>query len=100
MECTSCKKENRAIARFCKHCGKDLPVQQVSPLSTETIDPDFDSLCGLDDIKARVRRELTVSRNMQRAGKKYDLRQLHAIIIGETGSGKSKLVNELAKIYC
>ncbi|MCR6722073.1 MAG: AAA family ATPase [Chitinophagaceae bacterium] len=62
-------------------------------------DPDFDQLCGLDDVKARIRRELTVFRNMRSAGKKYSLQQLHTVIIGETGTGKSKLVEQLAKIY-
>ena len=87
MTCDNCHKENRSIAKFCKWCGQ--------PIASHSLD----KLVGLDEVKAqlktivdtytflRLRRDIAAVRL-----------SVNAIIIGETGTGKTALA-EIIRDY-
>lgn len=88
--CASCTTENRIQARFCKRCGERLG----SP-----IDDPFSALVGFDEVKAvaaRLGRAMANSRS--ETGLIFSDR-LHTIIIGNSGTGKTTLVQALAAMY-
>ena len=81
MICEHCHKENRALAKFCKWCGKPLQVQNV-----------LDKLVGLDDLKQQLK---TIVDTYTYVRSRKDIASVrlsvNAIIIGETGTGKTAL---------
>lgn len=88
--CTFCATENRIQARYCRRCGDRLTVPNDDP---------FSALVGLEDIKAvatRLSRAMANSRN--ETGLIFSDR-LHAIIIGNSGTGKTTLLQSLATMY-
>lgn len=88
-KCTSCSAINRSAARHCKKCGTRLTFGKPEAL---------DDLIGMDDIK-KVMKELTaVMAAIKRDGLSFSDR-LHTIFMGNTGTGKTKLVNILASMY-
>jgi len=97
MECSNCHKPNRSAAKFCKHCGKELTVAGGG--NGQAMDPHFDLLIGLDDLKATIQREIIAFKNMRTAGFRYDTRNLQTILMGNSGTGKNKVVEALAKVY-
>lgn len=87
--CTDCSTANRDIARYCKQCGQTLETSTAPALG--------DFICS-----AQVHTELSeifqVMAAMQRSGASYRQR-LHTVLLGNTGTGKTMLVNILAKAY-
>lgn len=57
----------------------------------------WDELVGLDDLKRRFQDKLTVARNMRAANREFGSQRFHTVLLGNTGSGKSKVVEVLAK---
>lgn len=87
--CKCCNSINRLSARYCKKCGTLLSMVQA------------DNLCdfiGIDDIKKVIEGITTSMSAIQKDGFTYSER-LHTVIMGNTGTGKTKLVNSLAAIY-
>src|SRR6218665_28248 len=99
MKCNNCQQINRTIARYCKQCGQEIDRSVPLPQDSLLPDPDFGQLAGLIDLKTTIRRELTAFRNMRSAGFVYDNRNLYTIIMGDTGTGKSRVVDVLASVY-
>ena len=98
MECSSCHKPNRPAAKFCKWCGTAMTSSSAN-VGERQEDQLLDQITGLDDLKSVVQREVTAFKNMRTAGFKYDARNLHAIIMGNSGTGKNKVVEALSKAY-
>ena len=92
MECISCKRENRAVARFCKECGQELVAVAAG-------EPEFGVLIGIPEVKRAYQRAVTAFRHMRQAGLDYDKRGLYTLLMGNTGTGKSKIVEVLAKVF-
>ncbi len=88
MVCEYCHKENRSIAKFCKWCGKPLISQNV-----------LEQLIGLDDVKKQLK---TVVDTYTYLHSRKDIMKVrlsvNAIIIGETGTGKTALA-EIIRDY-
>ena len=88
MLCEHCHKENRSVAKFCKWCGKPLASQNV-----------LDQLVGLEDVKKQLK---TVVDTYTYLHSRKDIVKVHlnvnAIIIGETGTGKTALA-EIIRDY-
>ena len=88
MVCEHCHKENRSIAKFCKWCGKPLISQNV-----------LDKLVGLEDVKKQLK---TVVDTYTYLHSRKDIMKVrlsvNAIIIGETGTGKTAL-SEVIRDY-
>jgi len=87
MICESCHKENRSIAKFCKWCGQPISSQHV-----------LDKLVGLEDIKRQLK-TIVDTYAFLRTRKDINVRiSANAIIIGETGTGKTALA-EIIRDY-
>ncbi len=87
--CVPCSTVNRPVARFCKRCGTTLPADKPERL---------DDLLGIDVIKKTLKDLVSVMVAVKYDGLTYCDR-LHTILIGGTGTGKSKLVNILAALF-
>ena len=81
MICEHCHKENRSKAKYCKWCGKLLISQNV-----------LDKLVGLGDLKAQLKTIVDTYTYLRSRKDIANVRlSLNAIIIGETGTGKTTL---------
>ena len=89
MICEHCHKENRSIAKFCKWCGKPLVSQNV-----------LDKLVGLTEVKTQLK---TIVDTYAYLRSRKDIAQVrlsvNAIIIGETGTGKTALAEILRDYF-
>ena len=89
MVCEHCHKENRSIAKFCKWCGKPLISQNV-----------LDKLVGLEDVKKQLK---TVVDTYTYLHSRKDIMKVrlsvNAIIIGETGTGKTALAEVIRDYF-
>ena len=89
MICEHCHKENRSIAKFCKWCGQPLVSQNL-----------LDRLIGLDDVKKQLK---TIVDTYAFLRSRKDIAQVrvsvNAIIIGETGTGKTALAEILRDYF-
>lgn len=93
--CTQCQSTNRDIAKYCKFCGFEI----VSTNGTIKKELDFDELIGLTELKKEITEKITFAKGMRQSGRQFDKKQLHTILIGNTGTAKSKIADLLAKIY-
>ncbi len=89
MICEYCNHENRSIAKFCKWCGK--------PVSKKNL---LDNLVGLTDLKAQLK---TIVDTYAYLRSRRDIAKVrlsvNAIIIGETGTGKTALAEILRDYF-
>ena len=89
MICEHCHKENRSIAIFCKWCGQPLVSQNL-----------LDRLIGLDEVKQQLK---TIVDTYTFLRSRKDIAQarvsVNAIIIGETGTGKTALAEILRDYF-
>ena len=99
MECTHCHITNRSSARYCKKCGAVLPVNVSLSNGKLSFEPDFDKIVGLNELKTMIQREIIAARNMKKVGFPYNKKNLNMILLGNTGTGKNKLVDVLSRIY-
>ena len=87
--CTSCSSTNRSVARCCKKCGTRLSAGKSEGL---------DDLIGMDDVKKVMKELASAMAAIKTDGLSYSNR-LHTVLMGNTGTGKTKLVNILASLY-
>ena len=81
MICEHCHKENRDNAKFCKWCGQPIVSQHV-----------LDKLVGLDDVKSQLKTIVDTYTYLRSRKDIATVRlSVNAIIIGETGTGKTTL---------
>ena len=81
MICEHCHKENRPVAKFCKWCGKPLVSQNV-----------LDRLVGLTEVKQQLKTVVDTYTYLHSRKDIMNVRlSVNAIIIGETGTGKTAL---------
>ena len=89
MVCEHCHKENRSKAKFCKWCGQPLVSQNV-----------FDRMIGLDEVKQQLK---TVVDTYTYLHSRKDIMKVrlsvNAIIIGETGTGKTALAEVIRDYF-
>ncbi len=87
--CAPCSAKNRPDARYCKRCGLRFPAENTG---------DLDELIGMDDVKKFVKNLEKEMASIKNNGLSYSDR-LHTILLGNTGTGKTKLVDILASLY-
>src|SRR5574337_1661555 len=88
--CLSCSTTNRHQARYCKQCGKQFASVALDPMS---------GLVGMKDIRQTITRlRLAMEASRRDNGLTYSDR-LHSILIGNAGTGKTRLVHALAALY-
>ena len=89
MLCEHCHKENRSKAKFCKWCGQPLVSQNV-----------LDRMIGLDEVKQQLK---TVVDTYTYLYSRKDIMKVrlsvNAIIIGETGTGKTALAEVIRDYF-
>ncbi len=89
MICEHCHKENRSIAKFCKWCGKPLVSQNV-----------LDRLIGLKDVKKQLKTVVDTYTYLHSRKDIMNVRlSVNAIIIGETGTGKTALAEVIRDYF-
>ena len=94
VKCKQCDRTNRDIAKYCKFCGAE-----IISLSGKVQNTDLDELVGLSELKKEINTKMTVAKRMLQSGRPFDKKTLHTILIGNTGTAKSKLAEILARIY-
>ena len=88
MICEICHKENRNNAKFCKWCGQPLVSQHV-----------LDKLVGLKDVKSQLKTIVDTYAYLRTRKDISTIRlSVNAIIVGETGTGKTALA-EIIRDY-
>ena len=88
MKCEHCHRENRSIAKFCKWCGQPIASANV-----------LDKLVGLDDVKEQLKTIVDTYTYLHSRKDIVSVRlSVNAIIIGETGTGKTALA-EIIRDY-
>ena len=88
MKCEKCNRENRNNAKFCKWCGQPLVSQHV-----------LDKLVGLKDVKAQLKTIVDTYAYLRSRKDISTIRlAVNAIIMGETGTGKTALA-EIIRDY-
>ena len=89
MICEHCHKENRSIAKFCKWCGQPMISQNL-----------LDKLVGLDNVKQQLKMIVDTYAFLR---SRKDIAQVrisvNAIVIGETGTGKTALAEILRDYF-
>ena len=89
MNCEYCHKENRSVAKFCRWCGKPLLTRNV-----------LDKLVGLDEVKAQLKTIVDTYTFLHNRKDIANVRlSVNAIIIGETGTGKTALAEILRDYF-
>lgn len=94
VPCKQCNQLNRDIAKYCKFCGVE-----VINLNGKVQDMDLNELVGLSELKYKINTKVTYAKRMQQSGRQFDKKILHTILIGNTGTAKSRIAEILAKIY-
>lgn len=89
MVCEKCHKENRSIAKFCKWCGQPLVSQDL-----------LDKLVGLDEVKQQLKTIVDTYTYLRSRKDIANVRiSVNAIVIGETGTGKTALAEILRDYF-
>ena len=89
MNCEHCHKANRSIAKYCKWCGEPLVVSNV-----------LDKLVGLEDVKTQLKTIVDTYTFLHSRKDISTVRlSVNAIIIGETGTGKTSLAEILRDYF-
>ena len=89
MVCQNCHKENRSIAKFCKWCGQPLVSQDL-----------LDKLVGLDEVKRQLKTIVDTYAYLRSRKDIANVRiSVNAIVIGETGTGKTALAEILRDYF-
>ena len=89
MVCQNCHKENRSIAKFCKWCGQPLVSQDL-----------LDKLVGLDEVKRQLKTIVDTYTYLRSRKDIANVRiSVNAIVIGETGTGKTALAEILRDYF-
>ena len=94
VQCKQCDRTNRDIAKYCKFCGAEI-ISLIGKVQST----DLDELVGLSELKKEITTKMTVAKRMLQSGRPFDKKTLHTILIGNTGTAKSKLAEILARIY-
>ena len=90
--CTSCLTNNRSVAKYCKRCGATF-FSESSKL---------DEIVGMHEIKAAIQKIINVTRLRSEKSQDEDSPQkmnLHTVLFGNTGTGKSMIIRVLCNVY-
>lgn len=91
ISCEKCNAPNRDVAKYCKRCGEEL-------MTGENID--LNSLVGLGTVKTEISNLVNISRALKaRATGGAQRINMHSIIVGNTGTGKSLIGGVLQNLF-
>ncbi len=89
LKCENCGAANRDIAKFCKKCGTRILSNSAA---------DLEQLIGLADIKNEIQSLINITKALKNRGTGYKI-NMHSIIIGAAGTGKSTIANVLQDLF-
>lgn len=89
LTCDKCSTPNRDIAKFCKKCGVEILDQNTIGL---------DELVGLGHIKDEIKNLVNISKALKNRAGNAKI-NMHSIIIGNSGTGKSTIANVLQNLF-
>ena len=92
VECTKCIASNRDAAKYCKYCGAKISASAFK----------LQDLVGIDEVKKEIQRIINIVKSMDKdreRGRSIPRLNLHTILIGNTGTGKSKIGEILCGIF-
>jgi len=92
VKCPKCENLNRDLAKYCKYCGARIEKESI----------DLDDIIGLDALKEEIHKLMTIVKVMERRREKSSPQpkmNLNTILIGNTGTGKTKIGNLLCKTF-
>ncbi|MBZ0181742.1 MAG: AAA family ATPase [Melioribacteraceae bacterium] len=90
LTCEKCNAQNRDIAKYCKKCGTEI-------LNENTIG--LDELVGLGQIKDEIRNLVNITKALKNRNGGAQKINMHSIIIGDSGTGKSTIANVLQNLF-
>ena len=93
LKCEKCNSDNRDIARYCKYCGAKIVLSGFK----------IDDLVGREEIKQEIGKILKIARILdkkRKAGQHIPTINNNIILMGNTGTGKSKIGYILSSIFC
>ena len=89
MNCPKCNKPNRDKAVFCKYCGASVVTKSNAPLQ---------ALVGMTEVKNQLHDIVNTCEQLALRAKKTGVKirlGMDMVIVGNTGTGKSKVVDVL-----
>lgn len=92
IKCEKCNADNRDNAQYCKYCGAKIAKSSFN----------LEDLVGLDDIKQQIQKIINIAQSMtkkKKDGQSVPKVNLHTIIIGNTGTSKSKIGEILCRVF-
>jgi len=92
LKCEKCNSDNRDIAKYCKYCGAKITITSFN----------LENLVGLDNIKHEIQKIINIAQAMKKKRKNDQSAfrmNLHTIIIGSTGTGKSQIGEILCRVF-
>jgi len=93
LKCEKCNLDNRDIAKYCKYCGVKIVLSGFK----------IDDLIGREEIKQEIGKVLKIAEMLGKkrsAGRYVPQINNNIILMGNTGTGKSKIGYILSAIFC
>ena len=89
MKCEHCHKENRSIAKYCRWCGHALASENV-----------LSQIIGLNEVKQQLKTVVNTYTFLHSRKDIANVRlSVNAIIVGETGTGKTMLAEVIRDYF-
>ncbi|HPF07774.1 MAG TPA: AAA family ATPase [Spirochaetota bacterium] len=98
--CSSCKTNNRSIAKFCKECGEIIKRPAEGASSKQEIE--LDGIIGLENIKKSITdiiNRVKIHNERKSKGAPVSPLYLHSVFQGTTGTGKTIIANYFAQEF-
>jgi SpoVK/Ycf46/Vps4 family AAA+-type ATPase len=92
LKCEKCSSDNRDIAKYCKYCGAKIISSSFR----------IDDLIGREEIKQEIRKIINIANILdkkRKAGHHIPTINNNIILMGNTGTGKTKIGYILSNIF-
>jgi SpoVK/Ycf46/Vps4 family AAA+-type ATPase len=92
IKCEKCNRDNRDTAKYCKFCGAKLSGTSFN----------LEDFVGMDNIKLEIQKVINIVQTMKKkSGNAQSVQKmnLHTILIGNTGTGKTRIGEILSRIF-